>query len=73
MGLHHLKRKKSVDPMLIVRNVLVGAALNNETEKLKEACQILCDNGVRLKDLGFSPAYFQLIGDKIIESGFQPK
>ena len=64
---------KKRDPKQNVRTELVQACLADDFEKIRELCQILCDEGIMLKDLEFSKGYFQLVGNKIMESGFKPK
>lgn len=64
---------KKIDPKQNIRTELVQACLHNDFEKIRELCQILCDEGIMLKDLEFTKGYFQLVGDKIVESGFKPK
>ena len=72
MSVVQLRRKK-LDPVFdkqMIKAALVQASLSSNTEMLHSICKILCEQGIRLKDLEFAPQIFQLIGDKITESGF---
>lgn len=74
-GLHlHPKFKERIEVQYqAFRTMLVQACLINDHEKIREVCEVLCKNGIMLKELNFSPGHFQFVGDKIIESGFKPK
>lgn len=56
-----------------LRHALKTAAFDNDLPGVAKAAQAVFDAGYELEDMGFTPAFFDVVAASIVRSGWVPK